>query len=208
MSVPAGRSRSSPSIADARARTSRSGTRRAVDAIGRDRADAAGRRGDERRARRHDLHHRIRKAVDVSRIVVHRRSDGDVGRRKQRRHDIVRDDAEKLHGFADAGGLRPGAKRCFEIAVAGNGDAQPRVLRFQRGSGVDQIFESLFLDEAADGKNERYIIRDAEHFAAARARVRVGLEPLAVDAVGNDVRSPGVGAYRRRRASGDLRCTR
>ena len=146
--------------------------RRAVTRSCRDGADAAGRRGDERRSRRHDLHHRVRKAVDVARIIVHRGSDGDVGGGQQRRNDVVRNDTEKLHAVAHAGSLRPGPKRCVEIAVSRDGDAQLRLLRFQRGSGVDQIFESLFLDETADGEDQRYIIRDAEQFSAARPRVR------------------------------------
>ena len=56
------------------------------------------------------------------------------------------------------------------------------------------IFESLFLDETADRKDQRYIIRDAEHFAPSRARARIGLETFAVDAVRNHIRSGRVGA--------------
>ena len=78
--------------------------------IGCDGADAAGGRRHERCARRHHLHHRIWKSVDISRVVVNGRSDGDIGRRKQRRHVIVEHVAQELYGVADARRLRARAR--------------------------------------------------------------------------------------------------
>ena len=164
------------------------------DSIGRDGGDPARRCGDERGPGCHDLHHRVRKAVDVSGVIVHRWGNRDIGGGQQRRHDIVRDNAEKLHDVAHAGSVRPGSERCLEIAITRDCDTRLRVPRFQHGSRVDEMFESLFLDEPADGKNQRYIICDGEKFTAARPQIRIRLETLAVDAVGDDIRSSRVSA--------------
>ena len=77
----------------------------------------------------HHFHHRVRKAIDVARIIVHRRSDSDVRCGQQRGTIVVRNDAEKLHAVPHAGGLRPRPKGCVEIAVPGDGDAERWALR-------------------------------------------------------------------------------
>ena len=162
MSVAAERSRSRVVDRGCERGTSRSGTTSARRPMCGDRADAAGRRSDERRSRCHDLHHRVRQPIDVPRIVVHRRSDGDVGRGKKWRYDLVRNDSEKLHAVADAGRPAPWREAMrrdrHSPAMATRNCGMSRL---QRDSGIDQVFESLFLDEAADCDNERYIICDA-----------------------------------------------
>ena len=89
--------------------------------VGCDGADAARRRRDERRAGRHHLHHRVGKSIDVSRVIVHRRSNSDVGCRQEHRHDIVTHVAEKLHRVADTCGAaraRSDASRSPSPAMA------------------------------------------------------------------------------------------
>ena len=61
-----------------------------VLAVGDDGADAAGRRGDDRRARGQRLQHDVGQAVDVAGVVADRGHDGDVGGGQGQRHRLVR----------------------------------------------------------------------------------------------------------------------
>ena len=85
----------------------------------------------------------------------------------------MRNDPEKLHAVLYAGRLRPGPKGCVEIAAPGDGDAELRQSRLYRGSGIDQVFEPLLLDETPDGDDDGYIIRDPQECSSlAPARPR------------------------------------
>src|SRR5687768_15988228 len=148
------------------------------DAIGRHGGDTAGWRGYERSSRRHDFHHRVGKPVDIPGIIVHRRRHRGIRSGEQRRYQIVRDNTEESHDVAYAGGLRSGSKRRLEVAITGNGDAQPWILRFQKGGSIYQILKSLLLDEPADREDQRYIIRDAEPLTATRPQIGAWMETL------------------------------
>ena len=84
----------------------------------------------------------------------------------------MRDDPEKLHAIADAGGLRPRPKGCLEIALAGNGDAELRDGRaFNAAAASIKYSNPFFLTRRPTAKTSGYIIRDARAVRGPRPRV-------------------------------------
>ena len=50
----------------------------------------------------------------------------------------------------------------LEVALAGDDDAERRVVALQEGRGVDEILEALLLDQASEGEDERDVVGDAK----------------------------------------------
>ena len=174
---------------------------KAVLAVRDHRRDAAGGRGDDRRARGQRFQDDVGQPVDVAGVVADRGHDGDVGRRQHLRHGLVREQPGEAHVIGHPEGRGPRAELSLEVAAPGQHHLHLRVPVDQRRHGVDQVLEPLFLHEAPDRDHQRRVRRDAEQGPAAGPRLVVAREALGVDAVGDHRRS------RRIRAQADRAIT-
>ena len=153
-------------------------------AVGRHGTDAAGARGHERRAGRHDFQHRVRQPVDVAGLIVDRGGDGDIRR-------------GQAASVSPCCGTTP-IRRTMWATPAASARARrapsrspsPAMTTLQRGivtsenrGRVNQVPETLLLHQASEGDDERHVAREAEHGPTFDPRRLIGLEPVRVHAV-------------------------
>ncbi len=166
--------------------------------------DAAGRRGDDRRAGGERLEHDVRQAVDVAGVVADRRHGDDVGGRERagrpRSCDRLPRSVTRA-GAAAAARARARRRRSPSPAIS---EVHARVRRREQARGVDQYSNALLADQPA-GREDDAARRRVQLARARRAAIAgLGREPVGVDAVGTVSSRSGsrrARSARRRRSS-------
>ncbi len=155
-----------------------------------DRADAPGRRRDERRARRQRFHHHVGQAVDVAGRVAHRRHDDDIGGGQTGGDLVLVQDTGQNHALAQAVFARSGPSNSARRSPP-PASTRRRLWRCGASLATASMRNSNpFLRTNRPTPTTTRASAGTPHRSRSRApRGRIGLEARRVDAIGHGRRA-------------------